>query len=290
MRRLLGTAAVLLLGTLTACGGESDAATADEAITFAFPPGTEDPEQLAQIEPLADMIGEATGREVATESPADYLGVVEAVRTGHVDVAFLSPFAAAIGNQAGGLDVGLAWEAGDDPAGVLLARAGSDIEALEDVAGHEVAFVDPGSTTGHFMPRAALAEAGLEAGTDYEMTYAGGHDSAILALQQGSVDVAATAAMLRQTFIDSGVMDPEEIRVIGETEPIPVGSTIVFSEEVDPEVRSAIVAELPDLVAADEAMGEIFGGENAIADPDDEVFAPLLQATELIGLELEDIR
>ena len=287
-RSLIVFAALSLLGA-TACasgGGESS----EEALVFAFPPGADDPEQLSQVQPVADHIAEAAGREITTESPADYMGVVEALRQGHVDVALLSPFATAIGQEAGGLDVGLAWEAGDEPASVLIARADSGIETVADVEGRQVAFVDPGSTTGHFMPRALLDEAGLEAGSDYEMTFAGGHDSALLALDQGGVDVAATAAMLVETFTESGLVDPDEIVVLAESDPIPVGLTIVFSEDVDPAVRADIVERLPGLLADDESLSELMGGETVITDPGEDVFAPLLDVASSVGLDLEDIR
>ncbi|MFV2197544.1 phosphate/phosphite/phosphonate ABC transporter substrate-binding protein [Nocardiopsis sp. LOL_012] len=274
---------------LTGCSS-SDGDSGSGELVFAFPPGTDDPEQLAQIEPVADIVGELAGREVVTESPADYMGVVEALRQGHVDVAFLSPFATAIGQQAGGLDVGLVWEAGDEPASVLMVRADSGIETVDDVAGQQVAFVDAGSTTGHFMPRALLAEAGLEPDEDYEMTFSGGHDSGLLALQQGSVDVAATAAQLVDVFTDAGVIDPDRVVVLAESDPLPVGSAIVFSEDVDPGVREQIVAGMPDRVAENEDMALIFGGHSAVADPAPEVFAPLLEVVEAVGLSLEDIR
>ncbi|MCK9870569.1 phosphate/phosphite/phosphonate ABC transporter substrate-binding protein [Nocardiopsis dassonvillei] len=288
-RSALTALTALSVLALAACApAEGD--TADEALVFAFPPGTDDPEQLAQVEPVSDHIAEATGREIVTESPADYMGVVEALRQGHVDVALLSPFATAIGQQAGGLDVGLVWEATDDPASVLLTRADSGIETVADVEGRQVAFVDPGSTTGHFMPRALLKEEGLEAGTDYEMTFAGGHDSAALALAQGGVDVAATSAMLVGTLTEAGVIDPEEVVVLAESGPIPVGVTIVFSEDLDERTRTAVVERLPELVEGDEALTTLLGEGEAIADPDAEVFAPLLEVAESVGLELEDIR
>ncbi|WP_306366213.1 phosphate/phosphite/phosphonate ABC transporter substrate-binding protein [Nocardiopsis sp. CC223A] len=287
--RTLTLIAALSALALTGCSA-ADPAADDDTLVFAFPPGTDDPEQLAQIEPLADLVGEVSGREVTTESPADYMGVVEALRQGHVDVAFLSPFATAIGQEAGGLDVGLVWEAGDDPASVLLVRADSGIESVDDVAGHQVAFVDAGSTTGHFMPRALLAEAGLEADEDYEMTFSGGHDSGLLALSQGGVDVAATSYMLVETFTEAGLIDPEEVVVLAESDPIPVGGTIVFSEDVDPGVRAAIVEGLPGGVEGLAGMEQIFGGQEVIADPGPEVFAPLLAVAESVGLSLEDIR
>jgi len=81
---------------LTACGGSAESAApssadaAPDSIVFAMPPGTDDPDVLAEAGIIEGLIAEATGREVQREMPADYLGVVEAVRQGHVDVALMS--------------------------------------------------------------------------------------------------------------------------------------------------------------------------------------------------------
>jgi len=50
--------------------------------------------------------------------------------------------------------------------------------------------------TTYFMPKALFKKAGLTDGTDYKSTFAGSHDSAVLALASGNVDVACTARQL----------------------------------------------------------------------------------------------
>lgn len=272
--------------TELAADGADDAG----ALTFAIPPGADDPELLTQLDTMSAAVADATGREVEMESPTSYLGVVEAVRNGHVDVAMLSPFAAALGLKAGSVDPLLVWDADDEPASVCLSGADSGIDDVEDVAGAQVAFVDPGSTTGHFMPRAMFAEAGLEADRDYEMTFAGGHDSALLGLANGSVDVACTASAIYPTFVEQGVVDESQVQQFAESGPIPIGLVIVVREDLDDATRQALIDNLPDFVADDDGLVGMFGDGGVTANPAADVFEPLVEIANLAGVELEDVR
>ncbi|WP_129666984.1 phosphate/phosphite/phosphonate ABC transporter substrate-binding protein [Phytoactinopolyspora endophytica] len=295
-------AAVLALTTWS-CSSDDSGETSDETtelsaenpaaegeLTFAVPPGADDPELLAQLDTMSGAVAEATGREIQQESPASYLGVVEAVRNGHVDVAMLSPFAAALGLEAGSVDPLLVWGAEDQPASVCLSGIDSGIDNVEDVAGAQVAFVDPGSTTGHFMPRALFAEAGFEADEDYEMTFAGGHDSAILGLANGSVDVACTAAMIYPTFVEQEIIDESTMQKFAESGPIPIGLVIVVREDLDDATREALIDNLPGIISDDEGLVGMFGIGEVTANPEAEVFDPLVDIATLAGVDLEDVR
>lgn len=264
----------------------------DEPLVFAFPPGAEDPDQFDLIQPVADLVGEVTGREVETQIPADYLGVVEALRNGFVDVAVLSPFATAIGRASADLDVILAWEAGDAdiPASAIVVREDSDIMTLDDLRGRTVAFVDAGSSTGHFMPRGYLVEEGLVADEDYEFTFAGGHDSALFGVLQDSVDAAGIGYIVLDILAEADAFDPDEIRIIGESGPIPVGGvTLIVREGFDQDLRQALIDDLPALGAEIEELDLLFGTP-VIREPGDEVFDQLSTVMEAVGVSLDDIR
>ncbi|OIH85713.1 hypothetical protein BLJ79_06055 [Arthrobacter sp. UCD-GKA] len=113
-QRFASVAAILAAGTfaLSACGSTTataDAAPADNTLVFAMPPGTDDPDILSEAKVIQGFIAEATGKDVTREMPADYLGVVEAVRQGHVDVAVMSPFSTALAVKNGSVDPLIVW-------------------------------------------------------------------------------------------------------------------------------------------------------------------------------------
>ncbi|ASN19287.1 hypothetical protein CGK93_05980 [Arthrobacter sp. YN] len=285
---------LLAIGALAGCSGDANAAGANSPKTelvFATPPGTDDPDEQAIMADLATMVGDASGRTVTNLQPADYLGVVEAVRNGSVDIAVLSQFSAALAYKTDSVDPLLVWPASTEPASFCLARKDSGIQTAADVKGKQVAFIDPGSTTGYFMPKSLLAKAGLTDGTDYKSTFAGSHDSAVLALANGNVDVACTARQLYPTFVQKGVIKEDEIGVIAKSDPIPVGISIVVRKGLDDEAREALKAKLPALMTGNEKVSKTFGitGEPT-ADPEFSTYAPLVDVAESIGVDLQDLR
>lgn len=276
--------------TLTACGGSAESAppSEDASLVFAMPPGTDDPDILAESEIIEKVIADATGKEVQREMPADYLGVVEAVRQGHVDVALMSPFSTALAVKNGSVDPLVVWKGDDKPASFCYSRPGSGIDSIADVAGKQVAFVDPGSTTGYFMPKSLLADNGLTDGEDYESTFAGGHDSAMLAMINGSVDVACSSIV--DMLVEAGAFEEADIQEIGETEPIPVGVGIVVSKDLDPQVRRQLLASLPEEMTGNEKLATLGSNQEYILDPGITPYEPLLKVAKNVGVDLEDMR
>lgn len=309
IRILLGTFTVAAVVGATGCSS-SDAPTSESSttssalsepspsetppsgpLTFAFPPGTDDPNAILQVEKIAQLIGSVTGREVKTEDPADYMAVVEAVRSGFVDVALMSQFSVALAIETDALSPLIVWEAEKLPASLCLVRSDSPIESMEDMQGKQIAFVDPGSTTGHFMPRSLLTKVGLEYQVDYQATFAGGHDTAILAMMNGSVDMACTARQLVPIFQEAGLFAEGEVRVVGETDPIPVGISIVVRNDLDSATRDLLAETLPPALMAQEDLLPLFGGSTEyIVNPDPAIYAPLLKIARDVGLDLEDLR
>ncbi|WP_102158432.1 phosphate/phosphite/phosphonate ABC transporter substrate-binding protein [Zhihengliuella halotolerans] len=288
------TAAALLSATavaLTACGGPTEASEdsgSGESIVFAMPPGTDDPDILEEFGVIQTIVGEATGRDVQEEMPADYLGVVEGLRQDHVDVAVLSPFATALAVKNDSVDPLVVWKADEEPASTCYSLKDSGIDEIADVAGQQVAFVDPGSTTGYFMPAALLDENGLINGEDYESTFAGGHDSALLAVANGSVDVACSSIM--DMLAESGTINPDEFQAIGQTAPIPVGVAVVVSPNLDAETRAQLLEHLPEAMTGNEKLSALGGTDEYVLEPGLEPFQPLLDAADAVGLNLEDMR
>lgn len=275
---------------LAACGGSaaSTDAAASDPLVFAMPPGTENPDVSAESALVTQYIAESTGREVVEQNPADYLGVVEAVRQGHVDIASMSAFSTALSIANDSVDPLIVWEGDTEPNSTCYAQEGSDITTVEDVAGSSVAFVDAGSTSGHIMPKSMFVDHGLVDGEDYRSTFAGGHDSALLALVNGSVDVACSS--IADRMIESGVIEPDALQVIGHTDPVPVGMAVVVSNDLDETTRQQLLENLPEKMTDNPELATLGGNTEYMLEPGIEPYEPLLKAAENAGIELEDLR
>lgn len=254
-------------------------------------PSTDDPEILLQTSAVADLIAEATGRAVETQHPADYMAVVESVRSGFTDIALTSQFATALAYENDSVTPIIVWDQEQAPASLCFVREDSEIRDLDDFSGGQVAFVDPGSTTGYFLPKSMLAQHGYIDGRDYSSTFAGSHETALLAMLNSTVDMACVARQLVPIYTEQGLLGEGGGRQVAETAPIPLGISVVVSEEVDQETRQQLIDHLPGAMMAEEELASLYGGATSHQiNPAKSVYRPLLEIARDAGANLEDLR
>jgi phosphonate transport system substrate-binding protein len=75
---------------------------------------------------------------------------------------------------------------------VFYVRKDSPYQKIADLKGKNLGLVDPNSTSGNNVPRFALDKMKIDPDQFFgRVVYTGSHENAIIALQQGTVDVAA---------------------------------------------------------------------------------------------------
>ena len=106
-------------------------------------------------------VGIGEGRVIVVDSLSKMVAEME---SGRVDVYIDSPFPAAfVCDRAEAHPVLRRWKRGSNSYhSVIFARADSEIETVQDLAGKMVVFGEPFSTTGFLLPKAALVAAGLK--------------------------------------------------------------------------------------------------------------------------------
>lgn len=280
--RVLAAGCAVALGVLTACGAEDPATV---PLRLGLPPGEASPEFQERFTPVEQLIEGATGRTVDVTTTSDYLAIVEAMRSGLIDLAVFSPFPTPIAEQVANVDPLVAGNT-EVYSSMIVCRTDRGITDLDDVRGRTVAFVDPGSTSGNYIPKLLLKRAGIDPDDDVEGTYAGGHDVALLAAAQGSVDCAANAAQLYERALAEGAVDPAALRVVAQSESIPISIIIIAREGLDPAVKRAVTdAFLNDPPQAVLNAASVTGFQTA--DPED--FALFREAARELGVDLSDV-
>jgi len=197
----------------------------------------ENVQQVARnAQPIVEILEKKLQLEVQAFVATDYTGVVEALRAGKLDIAFLSPASYVLAKNEADVRVvlkthrkGLAHY-----YAAIITHADSEIRSLEDLRDRTFAFGDPLSTSGHVFPRKMFKEQGLDPTRDFKnILYAGGHDAAVLAVLNRKVDAAATFANFpdgKDAAWTQYLKDPEEqkkIRAIAYSEPIPADNLVV---------------------------------------------------------------
>jgi phosphonate transport system substrate-binding protein len=298
---LLGLSTLLVL---TGCAaGAADAAApdasdgADAPITFATTPLGDDP-AANPVVAFADLIEAETGRTVEVVDVPDYTAVLEALRNHHVDIGFMSGFPSALAVNTGEIDPLVAWAGNDEPVSTCIVLKDSPLHALEDITPETViAFADPASSSGYFMPVKMLHDAGLEKDVDYTPMFAGDHVMGFQALKQGQVDVSCTATLfptMAGVNPDMFPFEKDETRSIGVSESMPVSVTVLADQQIDPDKAALLKDVLPRVFVEENAeqlgaMFEAIQGGEAIVDPQRELFEPFVDIAAIADVDISDL-
>ena len=146
--------------------------------------------------PFVDYLTKELGTKVTLRVANDYAAVIEGQRAGNIQIAYYGPASFARARIVGVKTDAFAIDVNSDGSkgyySVFYVLAKSPYQKIEDLKGKAMAFVDPNSTSGNNMPRFVLDQMGIDPDQFFSKTvFAGSHENAVLALAQGTVDVAA---------------------------------------------------------------------------------------------------
>lgn len=145
---------------------------------------------------FTEFYKKATGVDVKTFVATDYTALIEAMRSGKVDFAFLPPFSLVKAEEIAGAQVLLkAVRKGKAVfySGIIV-RSDKGFNKIEDLKGKNIAWVDPASSSGFIIPKASLiTKKKIDPDTFFgKQVYAGSHDALVLSVLNGTVDAGAT--------------------------------------------------------------------------------------------------
>lgn len=279
MKKLLAKLVVLgLVLSLTPVFAQDEAPKPDKLI-LGMVPSREAQEIVDSLDPLAELLGEKLGVTVEPFIATSYVGVVEALGTGRIDIAMLGAAAMpqAIDRYGAEPIVASVRFGSSTYKSQFSVQCDSGIDSFEDLEGKSIAFVDPGSASGYQFPYVYLKKNyGIDASTDMNAIFAGSHDAAMLSVYQGDVDVATTFNDARTTIEGDFPDVMEKVCVLGYTGDIPNDGVVVrgeFSDEFTKEIQQALIdiANSEEGKALLEAMINVTGFEPVTSEAYDPV-------------------
>ena len=236
---------LLFVVVLAACSdeGETDGeaketegkveASADwpETLRVGVVPSEDESGVSERMEQFTEQLGDALNLDTEVFMGTDYNAVIEAMRTGNIDIAFFGPFAYVLANERSGAEVfAIGGKSEDDITytSAIIVPKDSTAKTLSDLKGTDFLFVDPASTSGHIFPRAKVIEELGVTNDEVEeqfksVSFSGSHDASILAIVNGQADGAAVATDVMETMIDQGVVSEDDFTIIAQSDPIPRG-------------------------------------------------------------------
>jgi phosphonate transport system substrate-binding protein len=241
---------ISLLAALMAVALLAPAWAADrpEKLVIGLLPGESAPTVMRLNEPLRAYLEKRLGLPVELVVGANYAATGEALRFGRLDIAYLGPVTYILQGRRAALEpfarpshavVGPTFQA------VVIVPADSPARGLADLKGKEVAFGDPASTSGTWVPRYMFAEAGLVSERDYSLRVLGAHDAVALAVANHKADAGGLSMPIYNRLLKEGRIDSKTVRVLAESPAIPEYMW-TFRPGLDPafkeEIRKAFVS------------------------------------------------
>lgn len=174
---------------------------------------------------LIDHFKFKLGVDVELFTATDYTGVIEAMRSGKIDVAFFGPLSYVLAVDKAHAEVIVKEnrkKAGSMYEAYIVTYADSDIHTIQDLKGHSFSYVDPASTGGHLVPRLAMVKNGIDPEKDLKsVIYAGGHDASLLAVKNKKVDAGAIVNVSYNDMKSKGIFTEKDVRIIFISDPFP---------------------------------------------------------------------
>lgn len=269
--RVLTLAAMVLTSAVTTAWAQDWRATYRELV-FAVIPAENAEGVVGRYGPMMAHLSKELGVPVKLRIANDYAAVIEGQRSGQIHIALYGPASFARALKTGVKTEAFAQTVNEDGArgyySVFYVRADSPFQKFEDLKGKNLGLVDPNSTSGYAVPLHTLDKMGIDpAGYFSKVLMTGSHENAIMALKQGTVDVAANAwtddnvSYLRRMDLKKMVKF-EDFRIILKSDMI-VNSPIAMLGQLPPELKQSIATAFLEAPAkAPEAFKRITDGRD----------------------------
>ena len=253
MRKRIVTALLCLtmVAALTGCGKKEE-----EVLTIANAQ-TESTEQSGDARNgLAQDLEEVLGMKVEEIQASDYTAIIEALRTGQADMAYMGPLAIALADERADIEpIAMKAEEGDKSKAIyhsvlITNSANTEINSIADIKGKTIAFVDPDSTSGNLVPTAEILQAFADENLTSEdlhtngkffeaASYSGKHQAGLQAVIKGDVDVVPISDNILESEIANGNAAESDIKIIHTSGAIPAEAMVVRAD-LDEETKAKV--------------------------------------------------
>ncbi|WP_284075903.1 phosphonate ABC transporter substrate-binding protein [Herbaspirillum aquaticum] len=221
-------------------------AAAVPPLTVGLIPAEDSQAMLENSKTVIDSLQQQLGMPVKPFIATDYNGIIEALRSRKLDVAYLGPFSYVLASSVANVEAFAVAETKKSGRSfyksLIITRKESGLQNLEQLKGRTMAFVDPSSASGHLFPSAGLQKLNIDPNKYFSrVIFSGSHDASILAVANKKVDAAAVADRILAAAVAKGVVQQSELNVVWTSPDIPE-SPMVWRKDLDPALKQKIAA------------------------------------------------
>lgn len=226
-----------------------------DTITIGFIPVEKAEDLSPKAEALRDYLVDYLGVDVDIVIPDNYESIIEGLRFGHVDAAFMDTGPGWIAVQRTGAEVMMAEVKKDGKisyeATVWVRADNQEINSIQDTLGKKVAFTSITGSSGFVRPFGTLVNQGYVTingddiialqdaieGAFSQHTFAGGYAQALNLLVAGKVDAAFGSDIAPQLYLEPS--EQGVIRAATTLGPVP-SHVFVVSDEMSTPTKKAL--------------------------------------------------
>jgi phosphonate transport system substrate-binding protein len=249
-------------------------------ITFAVIPAENGSGVTERYAQFINYLSKELGIKVTLRVANDYAAVIEGQRAGNIHIGYYGPASFARARLTGVKTDAFVIDVNSDGSkgyySVFYVLAKSPYQKIDDLKGKNLGLVDPNSTSGNNMPRFKLNQMGIDPDAYFsKVIFTGSHENAVLALAQGTVDVAANwwnadddsnlTRMLNKGMVksaDGTPMKKEDFRIVVKSDLI-INSPYAYLSDLPEDMKAAIKKAFIEAAQKDpEAFNKLSDGKN----------------------------
>lgn len=262
-------------------------------LVFAIIPSENASGVVERYTPFVNYLAKELGTKVTLRIANDYAAIIEGQRAGNIHIGMYGPASFARARMTGAKVDAFAIETNLDGTkgyhSVFYVKKDSPYQKVEDLKGKNLGLVDPNSTSGNNVPRFVLNGMKIEPETFFsKVVYTGSHENAIIALQQGTVDIAANwwndeQESNLQRMARKNMAKAEDFRIIYKSEQI-VNSPMAYLTDLPEELKAKIRDAVLNLATKDKAaFDKIYEGKQGpLVAVDNKAYDPIIELNKFV--------
>ena len=262
-------------------------------LIFAIIPAENASGVVERYTPFVNYLSKELGTKVTLRIANDYAAIIEGQRAGNIHIGMYGPASFARARMTGAKVDAFAIETNLDGTkgyhSVFYVKKDSPYQKIEDLKGKNLGLVDPNSTSGNNVPRFALNGMKIEPETFFgKVVYTGSHENAVIALGQGTVDIAANwwndeqeSNLLRMAR--KNMVKAEDFRIIYKSEQI-VNSPMAYLTDLPDDLKAKIRDAVLNLATKDKvAFDKIYEGKQGpLVAVDNKSYEPIIELNKFV--------
>ncbi len=262
-------------------------------LVFAIIPAENASGVVERYTPFVTYLAKELGTKVTLRIANDYAALIEGQRAGNIHIGMYGPSSFARALMTGAKIDAFAIETNLDGTkgyySVFYVKKDSPYQKVEDLKGKNLGLVDPNSTSGNNVPRFALDKMGIDPEAFFgKVVYTGSHENAIIALSQGTVDMAANwwndeqeSNLLRMARKNMAKAD--DFRIIFKSQQI-VNSPMAYLTEMPADLKAKIKDAVLNLNTRDKAaFDKIYEGKQGpLVAVDNAAYNPIIDLNKFV--------